>query len=392
MSIEQGRFVRRPEIGYDTTPEDTDPGEPAAGQQWVHRRRVLAGLVGAAVVLGVAPTAVRLFQRIHAPVRGPEGTRLWSFHMPGTVATGLVAVGNVVYTADDNDNGGPSSHNVYALDAATGRAIWTTANYAEDYTGPTVANNLVYVGSDFHTVSALHARNGRQAWQYTTGDIVASPPTVYGDSLYVGSFDEHLYALSAVTGQLRWRYKFPGAVFSAPAATGRAVYAIIGGNMYALDAATGRELWVFGAFGPTVVANDVLFTGMGIDCSVRALAAETGLPRWTYATGGIIHGLTVSGGVVYAGSDDGYLYAINAATGAGIWSYPAGGAVRSGIAVANGAVYFGSDDHYMYAAYAATGKPKWSYRTRGPVQSGVAVAGRTVAAGSADGTVYGLLA
>ena len=278
----QNIFIRQAEIGYDTppgesgydsSPAESDGSTPAVDPQWLQRRRVLAGLAGAAVLLGVGPTVVRMFRRIHAPVRGPEGTKLWSFHMPGTVAGGLVAVGNVVYTADSNSNGGPSSHNVYAFDALTG-----------------------------------------------------------------------------------------------------------------------RELWVYGGFGPTVVANGVLFTGMGIDCSVRAITAETGLSLWTYATGGIIKSLTVAGGVVYAGSDDGYLYAINAATGAGIWSYPTGGAVRSGIAVANGAVYFASDDHYVYAAHAATGKPKWSYRTRGPVQSGVAAAGRAVVAGSTDGTVYGLLA
>ena len=386
------KYSAAPYIATGESADSTETDRATSVADPVHRRRVLAGLAGAAVLLWAGPPAGRFLRRIHAPVWGHEGTELWSFGTPGSVAAGLVAVGNVVYTCDNNPNGGPSSHNVYALDAATGRAIWVTANYAEFYTGPTVANKLVYVGSDFHTVSALYVKNGRQAWQYTTGDIVTSAPTVYGESLYVGSADQYLYALNAVTGQLRWRYKMTGTVFSTPAATDRAVYAVSGGNMYALDAATGRELWVFGAFGPTAVANDVLFTGMGIDCSVRALAAETGLPLWTFATGGTIHGLTAAGGVVYAGSDDGYLYAINAATGAEIWSYPAGGAVRSGIAVANGEVYFGSDDQYVYAAHAATGKPKWSYRTSGPVQSGVAAVGRTVVAGSIDGTVYGLLA
>jgi outer membrane protein assembly factor BamB len=381
---------RGPEIGYNTLPAATGRDTPVVGS--VHRRRVLAGLAVAAVLAGAGTTAWRFWPRTHAPVRGPEGTEHWSLDTPGSVAAGLVAVGNVVYTSDNNPNGGPSSHNVYALDAATGRAIWITANYAEFYKGPTVANELVYVGSDFHTVSALHVKNGRQAWQYTTGDIVTSAPTVYGEILYVGSADGYLYALNAITGQPKWRRETTKVVFSAPAATDRAVYAVSGRNIYALDAETGRELWVSGASGPTVVANDVLFTGTGTDGSVRALAAETGSQLWTFAAGGMVQGLTVAAGVVYAGCDDGYLYAVDAATGAGIWSYPAGGAVRSGIAVANGVVYFGSDDHYVYAAHAASGKPRWSYRTNGPVQSGVAAAGRTVVAGSINGTVYGLRA
>ena len=33
----------------------------------------------------------------------------------------------------------------------------------------------------------------------------------------------------------------------------------------------------------------------------------------------------VVGGFVYIGSDDGHVYALNAATGAKIWTYPTGG-------------------------------------------------------------------
>lgn len=106
---------------YDTPPTETDRATFVADP--VHRRRVLAGLAGAAVLLWAGPPAGRFLRRIHAPVRDHEGTELWSFGTPGSVAAGLVAVGNVVYTCDNNPNGGPSSHNVYALDAATGRAI-----------------------------------------------------------------------------------------------------------------------------------------------------------------------------------------------------------------------------------------------------------------------------
>ena len=50
----------------------------------------------------------------------------------------------------------------------------------------------------------------------------------------------------------------------------------------------------------------------------------------------------VANGVVYFGSDDN-VYALNASTGAKLWSY-ATEAVDSSPAVANGVVYFGSDD------------------------------------------------
>ncbi|AUX47752.1 pyrrolo-quinoline quinone [Sorangium cellulosum] len=52
--------------------------------------------------------------------------------------------------------------------------------------------------------------------------------------------------------------------------------------------------------------------------------------------------LTVANGVVYAGSMSGDVHALNAATGAVLWSHPADGSVSAGPAVAGGTVYWGS--------------------------------------------------
>jgi outer membrane protein assembly factor BamB len=81
---------------------------------------------------------------------------------------------------------------------------------------------------------------------------------------------------------------------------------------------------------------------------------------WTGATGGTIESTpTVVGGVVYIGSDDGKLYAFNAA-GCGaaqcqpLWTGTIGGSVfESSPAVAKGIVYIGSD-HFL-AAFTAAG-------------------------------------
>jgi outer membrane protein assembly factor BamB len=49
------------------------------------------------------------------------------------------------------------------------------------------------------------------------------------------------------------------------------------------------------------------------------------------------------------GSDDGNVYALNATTGAKLWSYTTEDAVLSSPAVANGVVYVGSNDGNVYA-------------------------------------------
>jgi outer membrane protein assembly factor BamB len=57
----------------------------------------------------------------------------------------------------------------------------------------------------------------------------------------------------------------------------------------------------------------------------------------------------VANGVLYVGSGDGNVYALNAASGARLWSFATGSVVGSSPAVANGMVYVGSDDRNLYA-------------------------------------------
>ena len=71
--------------------------------------------------------------------------------------------------------------------------------------------------------------------------------------------------------------------------------------------------------------------------------------KWSYTTGGNVGtSPAVANGVVYVGSADGNVYALNASTGAKLWSYHAGG-IDSSPAVANGVVYVGSADGSLYA-------------------------------------------
>ena len=67
--------------------------------------------------------------------------------------------------------------------------------------------------------------------------------------------------------------------------------------------------------------------------------------------------------MIYVGSDDGNLYALNAATGDKLWSFSTPGDVYSSPALANGVVYVGSEGGNVYALNATTGAKLWSYDT-----------------------------
>jgi eukaryotic-like serine/threonine-protein kinase len=110
--------------------------------------------------------------------------------------------------------------------------------------------------------------------------------------------------------------------------------------------------------------------------------------KWSYTTGAgtqpVQSSPAVANGVVYVGSDDYKVYALNASTGALPGSFTIGDIVETAPAVANGVVHFGSDDGNVYALNASTGALLWSYGTGGGISS-PAVANGVVYVDSYDG-------
>ena len=96
---------------------------------------------------------------------------------------------------------------------------------------------------------------------------------------------------------------------------------------------------------------DPQHTGFNPYEKVLSPANVAGLSQaWQYTTGGpIFSSPAVANGVVYVGTYNSFLYALDARTGAFKWSYLTGGEVRSSPAVVNGVVYFGSYDSKLYA-------------------------------------------
>jgi hypothetical protein len=113
-----------------------------------------------------------------------------------------------------------------------------------------------------------------------------------------------------------------------------------------------------------------------------ALNASTGAKLWSYATASkqtLVSPPAVANGVVYfeannccsAGQNiNSYLYALNAGTGVLLWAYPTSGQGFSSPAVANGVLYFtydgieqggGNSNNELYAVNATTGALLWSY-------------------------------
>ena len=155
-----------------------------------------------------------------------------------------------------------------------------------------------------------------------------------------------------------------------------------------------KQFWRFKTGGavfssPAVVEGEV-YVGSE-DGYVYALDAATGAERWRFKTGGLVYSSpAVVGGVLYIGSDDSYVYALDATTGEQLWRFKTGDLVDSSPAVVDGVVYIGSNDDYVYALDAATGAERWRFKTDGDVFSSPAVLDGVVYIGSGDSYVYAL--
>ena len=110
-------------------------------------------------------------------------------------------------------------------------------------------------------------------------------------------------------------------------------------------------------------------------------------PLWRYSTGGwVVNSPAVADGVVYAGSDDNNMYALDASTGALLWIFETKDVIRSSPTVTGSGVYFGSNDNHVYALDASTGGLLWKHDTGDWVQySPVVSEGVVYFKGLADG-------
>jgi serine/threonine protein kinase len=95
-------------------------------------------------------------------------------------------------------------------------------------------------------------------------------------------------------------------------------------------------------------------------------------------------------GVLYVGSYDNNLYALNAATGEFIWKYPTDGGIVSRPAILEGNLYFGSEDKRLHVISARSGKMVWLYYTDGPIRSSPFIAEGHVFIGSDDGYLHAI--
>ena len=170
---------------------------------------------------------------------------------------------------------------------------------------PAVIADLVYVADAYGRVEARNRFSGQLVWSARVGDPDAPP----------------FYEV--------WDRRDPAFVTGGVGAGGgRVLVGTTRGEIVALDAADGSELWrsevSSEVLAPPVAADDVVIAQTG-NGRLLALEAEDGAQRWSYDTQVPILSLRGTatplafGGLVFAGFATGKVAAVEAGTGAPLW-------------------------------------------------------------------------
>jgi outer membrane protein assembly factor BamB len=245
---------------------------------------------------------------------------------------------------------------------------------------------------------ALDSGSGHVQWKRKIGTLNASSPAYSQGRLFAVNLEpQQAVAIRPRPhgSEVLWRHSLPGRSESSPLVhAGKVIFGCESGDIFALDAKSGKIDWTVHTGGPVKGAlafdKGMVFAD-NYAGEVWALDAANGHVKWTAHTqgGGFLHGggaystPAVAWGRVYLGGLDGRVYSYVAKTGELAWSHSTGAEVYPSPAAADTphsppTVYLGSEDKRFYALDARTGEVRWERSVGGIVLGSSSVVGETV--------------
>jgi len=337
---------------------------------------------------------------------GPTNLQLkWKFQADSSIVSSPTIVNGVCYF-------GSLNRSIYAIDANSGTKLW---NFTTDHmvkSTVAVVNSKVYTGADDGNIYCLDAATGAKLWQTNASGIKINPiaqaflgtdfprssPMVVEGRVYVGSLDGNIYCLDAYSGTVAWKFQTGGPVVATPTIVDNAIYIpsctpIPTGKFYKLDL-NGNVIWNLtipyvldktlgsGNFlmASATVAPDLgmVFLRNGLRLNY-ALNATTGATIWTYdgrynpgtpfQSGGVsqIQTMLYKYGTLYFNDFYG-ITALNALNGSEVWhAYLSRESLAQGLSYAYGRVYTVNEAGALYVLDSLTGE-KLSYYEFGNLQ------------------------
>lgn len=220
---------------------------------------------------------------------------------------------------------------------------WNDSRHTASKSSPISDGRKIYAGSDQGFFSAMDM-SGREIWRWTTSADrgVHGSALLAGDSAYWGDYDGILYSANKESGQPNWILPLGQTIGSSPLYDSGSIYISVetfsppDGFVAKVDAASGNLQWKSPFLGDQAHSSPAL---------------------------------SEDGKLIYVGSNNGYLNALDANTGALVWRYSAGLAIKGTPMVVDGSVVFCSWDKNIYKIKSSNGELIWNSPLEGSCQS-----------------------
>ena len=286
-----------------------------------------------------------------------DGSIIWDNPLSGWGSVSTPAVsGDMVFVGSYNGD-------LYCVNANDGATNWNLSvepnpAYWGLASSPLIYDGMVYVVS--WSDGTMHAIDfdGVEQWNYSASgasDTYMSVATD-GSKLFFGGGNA-TNCVDIATQTAVWTFTVGDKVTTTPAVEAGVVYFATGKNekkLYAVDIATGNEIWnrsLYGSLSSPAISDGKIYIG-DKDKKINCIDATDGSEVWNQTLeGACLSSPVVAGGMVYttANYGSGTIYGFDADDGTLAWSYDTGNWNMAQPSVSDGILFVGSDTGYLYA-------------------------------------------
>ncbi|WP_457637126.1 serine/threonine-protein kinase [Oceanithermus sp.] len=231
-----------------------------------------------------------------------------------------------------------------------GSRVFEFPTRAEVTASPLLTARRLYVaGRDGYLYALNH--EGELEWAFEAGGHLSAGPTLYRGMLFAASESGWLFALDPGSGKLLYKVETGPIHAHIPAAEGLLVLPTWAGEVHAFDPLKREVLWTYDIEGdlwgsPAVGGGRVYVAGWsGV---LYALELATGDEVWTAKPGKVTAGLSLASDVLYVATEAGELIAYDAGDGRELWRAEGLGDVQAAPVSLPGRVYVASLEGRIY--------------------------------------------
>lgn len=213
-------------------------------------------------------------------------------------------------------------------------------------------------------------------WQTKLATPIYARAALRDGVAYVGTSGGEFHAIDLSDGSFRWTFSAGRGIYGEALATPDAVYFVCdNGYLFKLDRATGKEIWRYD-----------LGDERASRIAPHQLVKNSGDFDWDFHAPKPL----LADGVIYIGSGDGGMNAVDPEKGSRIWRFQAQGKIREGAVLDGSHLIFGTKENLVYALDRKDGSQVWRIVLEGPIGAPPTLIGGTLVLGISAGLIQGV--